>query len=166
MTLGRGGRLTIGASHGGQRELKFGVQGTGDSPLEPVTVASANDVGACGQARSLPRYASCTGSLPAQSIVSLLDCGRRESRLRVDCKSVLPTVCQLHRQCKAIISLFDRGTQGVASSVHTGPHNSAAAELRCSGDVLQSQAMQRCTYEESHKQQLAQTAGKGQAIQK
>ena len=50
----------------------------GGSPLEPVTVASAKEVGACGQARSLPRYASCTGSLPAQSIVSLFDCGAHE----------------------------------------------------------------------------------------
>ena len=56
------------------------VQGIDDSPLEPVTVASAKEVGACGQARSLPRYASCTGSLPAQSIVSLLDCARTDAK--------------------------------------------------------------------------------------
>ena len=66
--------------------LQASIQGSGYgySPLEPVTVASAKEVGACGQARSLPRYASCTGSLPAQSIVSLLDCSARGLNTQVN----------------------------------------------------------------------------------
>lgn len=44
------------------------------APLAPVTVDNAAELGVCGQARVLVRYASWTGSVLEQSMVILLFC--------------------------------------------------------------------------------------------